>query len=359
MIYMVKYLMDSWTTFEIILILVLIVFSAFFSLSETALLSVGKIRIRHLAESGNNNAKQVVRLLENPERFLTAILIGNNVVNISASVLATDAALHNFGNSGIAIATGVMTLLILVFGEVIPKTLASRNAENIAMMVVNPIIIVINIFRPLVWFLTTIVNSMILLFGGKEHVKHPFVTEELINMMLKVGEKEGTIETHEREIISNVFDFTDEKAHGVMTPRENIVCIEEFETLETALKLINESGHSRIPVYRKDFDNIIGMIYAKDFLKFRDYELGRTRVREILRPLLIVQAGRKISSVLKELQKKKMAISIVVDNNMKVLGLVSIEDILEELVGEIFDEYDVEAEKSQVGTQNGIKGCNT
>jgi putative hemolysin len=343
--------MDSLTTFEIILILVFIVFSAFFSLSEAALLSVGKIRIRHLAESGNNNAKNVVRLLENPERFLAAILIGNNFVNISASVLATDAALKYFGNSGIAIATGGMTLFILVFGEVLPKTLASRNPENIAMLVANPITIVINILRPIVWFLTTIVNSIILLFGGKGRVKHPFVTEEFINMMLKVGEKEGTIEKHEREIISNVFDFTDEKAHGVMTKRENIVCIEEAETLETALKLINESGHSRIPVYRKEFDNMIGMIYAKDFLKFRDNELGRTRVREILRPVLIVKAGRGISSVMKELQHKKMAISVVLDNNMKVIGLVSIEDILEELVGEIFDEYDVEAEKDPVIAQ--------
>ena len=351
MIYKVKYLMDSWITFEIIIILILIVFSAFFSLSEAALLSVGKIRIRHIAESGNNNAKQVVRLLENPERFLAAILIGNNIVNISASVLATDAALRYFGDSGLAIATGVMTLFILVFGEVLPKTIASRNAENIAILVANPIMIVINIFRPVVWFLTTIVNSMIMLLGGKERVKHPFVTEEIINMMLKVGEKEGTIEKHEREIISNVFDFTDEKAHGVMTPRESIVSIEESETLETALKLINESGHSRIPVYRKDFDNIIGMIYAKDFLKFRDYELGRTKVHEILRPILIVKAGQEISSVMKELQQKNMAISIVVDNNMKVLGLVSIEDILEELVGEIFDEYDVEAEKDDVKTQ--------
>ena len=347
---MVKYLMDSWITFEIILILVLIVFSAFFSLSEAALLSVGKIRIRHISESGNKNANQVVRLLENPERFLAAILIGNNIVNISASVLATDAALRSFGNSGIAIATGVMTLFILVFGEVLPKTLASRNAENIAMLVANPITIIIKILRPIVWFLTTIVNSMILLFGGKERVKHPFVTEEMINMMLKVGEKEGTIEKHEREIISKVFDFTDEKAHGVMTPRENIICIEETETLETALKLINESGHSRIPVYRKKFDEMTGMIYAKDLLKFRDNELGRTRVDEILRPLLIVKAGRDISSVMKELQQKKMAISIVIDNNLKVIGLVSIEDILEELVGEIFDEYDVEAEKEDVKT---------
>jgi len=351
MIYRINYLMDSWITFEIILILVLIVFSAFFSLSEAALLSVGKIRIRHIAELGNNNAKNVVRLLENPERFLAAILIGNNFVNISASVLATDAALKSFGNSGIAIATGVMTLFILVFGEVLPKTLASRNPENIAMLVANPIMIVINILRPIVWFLTTIVNSMILLFGGKGRVKHPFVTEEMINMMLKVGEKEGTIEKHESEIISNVFDFTDEKAHGVMTKRENIVCIEESENLDTALKLINESGHSRIPVYRKEFDNMIGMIYAKDLLKFRDNELGRTRVREILRPVLIVKAGRGISSVMKELQHKKMAISIVIDNNLKVIGLVSIEDILEELVGEIFDEYDVEAEKDPVKAQ--------
>ena len=335
--------MDSWITFEIVTISVLIVFSAFFSLSETALLSVGKIRIRHQAETGNKNAKTVVKLLENPEQFLAAILIGNNVVNISASVLATDAALRTFGESGIAIATGVMTLFILVFGEVFPKTLASRNAEFIAMRIANPIIIVINVLRPLVWFLTTIVNSMIGLLGGKERIKHPFITEEMINMMLKVGEKEGTIEKHEREIISKVFDFTDEKAHGVMTLREHIVAIEETETLDKALALINESGHSRIPVYRGDFDNIIGMIYAKDFLKFRDYDLPRTEVHQILRPILVVRAGQEISAILKELQHKKMNISVVIDNNLKVIGLVSIEDIMEELVGEIFDEYDVEA----------------
>jgi putative hemolysin len=160
--------------------------------------------------------------------------------------------------------------------------------------------------------------------------------------MLKVGEKEGTIEKHEREIISNVFDFTDEKAHGVMTPRENIISIDESETLDNALTLINNSGHSRIPVYRSEFDNIIGMIYAKDFLRFRTQDLSRIKVLQILRPLLIVKVGRDISSLLKELQQKKMNLAIVVDNNMRVKGLVSIEDIVEELVGEIFDEYDVE-----------------
>jgi len=339
----VKTLMDSWITFEIITISVLIVFSAFFSLSEAALLSVGKIRIRHLAETGNRKAKIVSRLRENPEEFLAAILIGNNVVNISASVLATDVALRIYGDTGIAIATGTMTLLILVFGEVLPKTFASRNAEITAMRIADPIIILINLLRPFVWFLTTIVNSMIALLGGKEGVKHPFVTEEMISMLLKVGEKEGTIEKHEREIISKVFDFTDEKAHGVMTLREHIVAIEETETLDKALALINESGHSRIPVYRGDFDNIIGMIYAKDFLKFRDYDLPRTEVHQILRPILVVRAGQEISAILKELQHKKMNISVVIDNNLKVLGLVSIEDIMEELVGEIFDEYDVEA----------------
>lgn len=343
--------MDSWITLEIIIILVLIVFSAFFSLSEAALLSVGKIRIRHIAESGNNNAKQVVKLLENPERFLAAILVGNNIVNISASVLATDAALRAFGDSGLAIATGVMTLLILILGEVIPKTLAQRNPEALAMLVANPIMVLINIMKPVVWLLTTMVNSLIVVFGGKQPVKHPFVSEELIHMLLKEGEKEGTIEKHEREIISKVFDFTDEKAHGVMTRRDDIVCIEESEKLEAALALVNKSGHSRLPVYKKEFDNVVGMIYAKDLLKFEDTELRTKRVHQILRPILIVKHGQKISSMLKELQHKKMNISVVVDSNMKVIGLVSIEDILEELVGEIFDEYDVEAEKAQVKAQ--------
>ncbi len=334
--------MDSGTTIEILIIFILIVFSAFFSLSETALLSVSKIHIRHHAETGNKKAKVLIKLLENPETFLTAILIGNNIVNISASVLATNVALHIFGESGIAIATGLMTFLILVFGEVFPKSLASRNAESISLRIAMPITIVIRIFKPIVWLLTTIVNFLILLVGGKERVKHPFVSEELITMMLKVGEKEGTIERHEREIISKVFDFTDEKAHGVMTPREKIVSIEESETLDVALALINQSGHSRIPVYKGAMDNIVGMIYAKDFLKFRDYELNRIKVFQILRPVVIVRSGREISSLLKELQLKKLNIAIVVDSNAKVIGLVSIEDILEELVGEIFDEYDVE-----------------
>ena len=341
--------MESWITIEIITITVLIVFSAFFSLSETALLSVNKIRVRHLAETGNKQAKVLIRLLENPELFLAAILIGNNIVNITASVLATDAALGYFGQSGIAVATGVMTLFILVFGEVFPKTLASRNAEQIALRVSGPITATIGFLRPIVWFITKIVNSMILLMGGKKRVKHPFVTEEMIELMLKVGEKEGTIEKHEREIITRVFDFTDEKAHGVMTPREKIVSIEESETLDIALDLINKSGHSRIPVYRNEFDNIIGMIYAKDFLKFRTHDLPRTKVFQILRPLQVVKAGKDISSILKELQQKKMSISIVVDNNMRVIGLVSIEDILEELVGEIFDEYDIETKPALNG----------
>ncbi|MFZ2410785.1 MAG: hemolysin family protein [Candidatus Methanoperedens sp.] len=334
--------MDSWLVIEILIISVLVVFSAFFSGSEAALLSVNKIRIRHLADSGNKNAALLVKLLENPEQFLTAILVGNNIVNITASVLATDAALRFFESGGLAIATGAMTLFILVFGEVFPKTLGSRHPESTAMQVAKPIKFFIYILTPVVKILTGFVNFLLKLLGGKDRVKHPFVTEEIIKMMVKVGEKEGTIEKHERELIHRVFDFTNGKAHGVMTPREKIVCIEESEMLDTALGLINSSGHSRIPVYRGDFDNIVGMIYAKDLLKFKDYELGRTKVFQILRPLLVVRAGQEISSILKELQQKKMNISIVVDNNMRVIGLVSIEDILEELVGEIFDEYDVE-----------------
>lgn len=334
--------MDSWLVIEILIIFVLVVFSAFFSGSEAALLSVNKIRIRHLTDSGNKNAAILIKLLENPEQFLAAILIGNNIVNITASVLATDAALRFFASGGLAIATGAMTLFILVFGEVFPKTLGSRHPESTAMRVAKPIKFFIYILTPVVKILTGFVNFLLKLLGGKERVQHPFVTEEMIKMMVKVGEKEGTIEKHERELIHRVFDFTNGKAHGVMTPREKIVCIEESEMLDTALGLINSSGHSRIPVYRGDFDNIVGMIYAKDLLKFKDYELGKTKVFQILRPLLVVKTGREIPSILKELQQKKMNISIVVDNNMRVIGLVSIEDILEELVGEIFDEYDVE-----------------
>jgi len=332
--------MDSWILIEILIIFVLLVLSAFFSGSETALISVNKIRVRHLAETGNKQAAILVEIFENPEQFLTAILIGNNIVNITASVLAADAALRFFGSSGIAIATGVMTLLVLVFSEVFPKTLASRHSESISMLVAKPIRLVIYILKPFIWILTTFINFLIVLLGGKERIKHPFVTEKIIKMMLSVGEKEGTIEKHEREIIHKVFEFSDSKAVDVMTPKEKMVCIEESKTLDTALALINESGHSRIPVYKSTPDDIIGMVYAKDFLKFRDNELNQIKVQQIVRPVMIVKAGRKISPLLKELQQKKINISVIVDDNKKVIGLVSIEDILEELVGEIFDEYD-------------------
>ena len=334
--------MDSWLTIEISIISILIVLSAFFSGSETALLSVNKIRIRHLADTGNKNASILIKLFENPEQLLTAILIGNNIVNITASVLAADAALSIYGDNGLAIATALMTLFILVFGEVFPKTVASRHSESISLHVASLIRMVIFILNPLIWALTESINFMIVLLGGKERVKHSFVTEDRIKMMLKVGEQEGTIEKHEREIIHNVFELSDTKASDVMTPLENMVCIEESKTIDTALDLINKSGHSRIPVYNQTFDNIIGMIYVKDFIKFSDHDRSRIQINQVLRPILIVKAGRKIHPLLKELQQKKMNISVVVDDNKKVTGLISIEDILEELVGEIFDEYDIE-----------------
>jgi CBS domain containing-hemolysin-like protein len=339
--------MQSWIGFEIFIISVLIILSAFFSGSETALISVNRIRIRHLADSGNKKAVKLLKLVENPEQFLTALLIGNNIVNVFASVLATDVALKVFGDTGLAIATGLMTLLILVFGEVFPKTLASRNAEQISLKIARPISVLILILKPVVRLLTLFTNFMILVLGGKERVTMPFVTEDTINLLLRVGEKEGTIETHEREFIHNVFEFSDETATGILTPKEKMVCIEENETLDSALMLTNESGHSRIPVYKKNFDNIVGMVYAKDFLKFNDTELKRLKAGEILRPIVFVKAERKISSIFKELQKKKINLSIVVDDNMKVIGLVSLEDILEEIVGEIFDEYDVETENGK------------
>jgi putative hemolysin len=344
--------MDSWIAVEILIVSTLMVLSAFFSGSETALISANKIRIRHLAETGNKNAIILNKLFENPEQFLTAILIGNNIVNISASVITADAALRYFGSSGIAIATGVMTLIILIFSEIFPKTLASRHSESISLQVAKLIKFVIYVFRPIVWVLTEIINVFILFSGGKERVKNPFVTEEKIKMMLKVGEKEGTIERHEREIIHNVFEYSDKTAQKVMTPRDRMTCIEETMTLDHALPLINESCHSRIPVYREDFDNIIGMVYAKDFLRFKDHDLKMIKAYEILRPILMVKAWRKINSILKELQLKKMTISIVVDENKKVLGLISIEDILEELVGEIFDEY-------EIGTETKLKKKNS
>ncbi len=278
--------------------------------------------------------------LRSPERFITAVLIGNNVVNVTASVIATAAALRVFGSPGIAVATGLMTFLLLVFGEIIPKTFATRNAERVSLQTAYALRVITKSLQPIVGVFTTLTAGVMRLLGWDYRRRSPLVTEEEIKMLLRLGEEEGTIEHDEREIIHKVFKFTDQVAAGVMTPREKMVVIEDNSTLEEALVLINESGHSRLPVYHKNFDNIIGMVYAKDLLRFQDSELKNIKASQILRPIYHVNINQKMPKILRALQRTRSQIAVV-EKGSKVVGLLSIEDIIEEIVGEILDEYDI------------------
>jgi len=343
-------MIDTISIIELLLVLILISFSAFFSSAETAFISVNRIKMMHLAEQGDKRAKIIHHELESPERFITAILVGNNIVNITASVLVTTITLKYFGNAGIAIATGVMTIIILVFGEIVPKTFAAKHADSYSLKIAKPLLMFTKIIHPIVFIFTYITNTIFNIAGVKEKIKHPFITEDQIKFLMKVGVAEGVFERHEREYIQNIFEFTDACAADIMTHGTELVCIQDTRTLNETLEQMNESGHSRLPVWRDNPNNIIGMIFAKDLLRYRDAELAVKTADELIRPIMIVRTTRKIASIFKELQKKKMQIAVVVDEQNKIAGILSIEDILEEIVGEILDEYDVE----EMNQENGL-----
>ena len=242
-----------------------------------------------------------------------------------------------------------MTIIILVFGEIVPKTFAIRHADTYSLRIINLLSMLVTLLYPLVYFFTAITNNVLHIIGIKKKIKNPFITEDQIKLLLKIGEEEGVIERHEREYIQNVLKFTDEKAKTTMTSKKDMVSVEDIESLSSALIKFNESGHSRLPVWKNNFDNIIGLIFAKDLLKYNDAEIKRKTANEILRPILIVRNDRKIASIFKELQSRNIQITVVIDENNKVVGLLSIEDILEEIVGEILDEYDIEEKNNGIG----------
>ena len=324
---------------EYILLVILFILSGFFSGSEVALISVNKFRIKKLAEEGNKNAKIVDKLLENPQRFLTTILVGNNLVNIAAASIATDLAIKTFGNLGVGIATGVVTITILIFGEIIPKNLAISNSEKFSLFVARPLY-----FFEKIFFLLSVLLSGVVRIMPSSQRRTPLLTEEEIKTIIEYGAREGVIEKEEKEIIKSVFKFGDTDVKEIMVPRIDIVAIEADKTVEEALDLILKTGHSKIPVYEGNIDNIIGMIYVKDVLQHVK-EGKNPKVKDITRKVLFVPESKKIDDLLREMQESKIHMAIVVDEYGGVSGLVTLEDIIEEIVGEIEDEFDREEKK--------------
>lgn len=318
---------------------VLLALSAFFSMSETALISTDRVKLRSSVEKGDKPAALVTELLDQPERILTTVLIGNNIVNIAAASLATVIAIRLWGSAGAAIATGALTFLILVFAEITPKTFAVRNALRLSRVVARPLQIIDRVLRPVVYLLTAVATLLLRPFGIK-HLETSQVTQEDIEMMVRVGHEEGEIEQFEKEVISELLDFTEDRVIDVVTPRHRVVTVGHDATLDQALEVIRASGHSRIPVVEGDFDTVLGFIHAKDLLRFSDTELTNRSVQNIIRPVLTVEPGMPPHEAFVQMQRERKLLAVVRDEKGRNAGIATVEDLLEELVGEIHDEFD-------------------
>ncbi|HLV99837.1 MAG TPA: hemolysin family protein [Ktedonobacterales bacterium] len=335
----------AWTSVEwlqLVGILIALVLSACSSAAETALTSVSRIKIKNLVEEGDATARQIEHLLTEPNKFLTTILVINNVAVIVASTLATVLALKMTQSWGELISTLLIALVVLIFCEITPKTAAVQNPERWARVLVHPVQGAAWLLTPVIWFLGVITASLVRLLGGRVRRRGPFVTEEELRMLVTVGEEEGIIEEEEREMIHSIFELGDRPVREIMVPRIDMVTLEGEDTLDEASTLIMQGGQSRIPVYEDTIDNIIGVLYAKDLLRHLRLGNMQARVRDFVRPAYFVPESKKLDDLLHELQHQRIHMAIVVDEYGAVAGLVTIEDLVEEIIGDIQDEYDKE-----------------
>jgi CBS domain containing-hemolysin-like protein len=323
---------------EIVTLLVLLVFSGVFSGSETALVTLSLARVEALVKEGRTGAKALYQLKKDPSRMLTTILIGNNLVNIAASALATVMATREFGSAGPGIAVGVLTLFILVFGEITPKSLATRYSERTSLFIAVPLLIFMRLIYPLVWFFGHFTSWIHRLTGGKGD---PTVTESELIGMLGYGVEEGAIEHNEQKIIERVFAFNDLKVRDVMTPKGKIFSLDKMLTVAEALPVVSQERYSRIPLFEGQNDNFTKVLYLRDLLRASaDGQLDK-QLGNIGHEPLFVSQYQAIDDLFATLRRRNRLFSIVVDEYGDVRGIVTLEDLLEELVGEIYDESDV------------------
>jgi len=319
---------------QVVILLLLLLLSGFFSSAETAMFSISRIKARHLAKQPVKSYQLIQRMKENPHRLLSTILIGNNVVNVGASAMATTLALNLFPNYAVALTTGVMTFLILVFGEVFPKSLATRNNIMVARATIYPIYWLSIVFFPII-----LVLNFIPRITGRIK-KTPSATEEDLMTFVEVVEEEGVIKEEEKELIHNIFELDDTDASEIMTPRADMFVIDADE--ELSLESIITSGYSRFPVIEGDIDHVIGIINIKDLFIHQVISTGRIDIRKMMKKPYFVPEQKKLDRLLNQFKKRKHHMAIVVDEHGGVSGLITLEDALEEIVGEIADETDKE-----------------
>jgi CBS domain containing-hemolysin-like protein len=330
----------SWL--QLILLLVTLFLVAMASAAETALTSISRIKLKNLVEEGDKQAIEIDRLLSNPNKLLSTILIVNSVAVIVASSMATLLALQFFGNLGEIIETILISLVVLIFCEITPKTAAVQNPLRWARIFVNPVRGAAWLLTPIVWTLSAITNFLVRIVGGQIKHRGPFVTEEELRLLVTVGEKEGVLEEEETEMIHSIFEFADTTVREVMIPRIDMVTLESDATVDEAVDLALEAGFSRIPVYEENIDNIIGVLYTKDMLKQLREGHNSFLVRDLVRTAYFVPETKKLDDLLREIKQKHVHMVIIVDEYGSVAGLVTIEDLVEEIVGDIQDEYDRE-----------------
>lgn len=339
-------MLESYT-WQIVLLVILLVMSAFFSMSETALMALSKIRIRHMVEEGVKGAKLVEKLTEDPNKLLGAILIGNNIVNIGASALATSLALAVFGESGVGIVTIVMTILVLIFGEITPKSIAKQKSEKVALGVSKIINLTVKIFKPFIFVFTAISGVFIRLLGCDPKASEPFITEEELKTMVGVSEEEGVLEGVEKEMIFNVFEFADAQVKDVMVQRVDVVAVDMGATYEEVLDVINREQFSRIPVYNHTIDDVVGILNVKDLI-MAGQNKENFSVSDYMREPYYTFEFKKIKELFNDMKKNRTHISVVLDEYGGTVGIVTIEDLIEEVFGEIEDEYDDEVNEIEV-----------
>lgn len=324
----------------LVVLIILIILSSFFSSAETAFTTVSSIQIRTLLEENNKRAILVNKIIENKSKMLSAILIGNNLVNIIASSLSTLLAQSLFGEYAISITTGILTIIVLIFGEITPKSIASMNSLKLSLMYAKVIYLLMLILTPFIYVINFLSHGLLRLFHIDPNAKANPMTETELRTIVKVSHEEGVIEKEERQMITNVFDFGDAVASDVMVPKVDMTMADINSTYDELINIFRNEKFTRIPIYQDSTDTVIGIINMKDLLLYNPDEIFD--VRDFLRSAFFTYETKKVSELMMEMKKTSVNIVIVLDEYGLTSGLITIEDLLEEIVGEIHDEYDTD-----------------
>ncbi len=329
--------MASDDAIQLLILIILVLLSAFFSSAETALTTVNRIRLQTLSDEGDKRADVVLKTIENSPKMLSTILIGNNLVNNFSAAFATALAIKLFGSGAVGAVTGILTILILIFGEITPKTFATVNAEKLSLAYASVILFLMKLLTPVIFIINHICRFILKLMHVNADSSLNTITEQELRTIVDVSHREGVIEKEERQMIYNVVDFGDSLAKDIMVPRADMAAVSETASYAEVKELFHAERYSRLPVYREDRDNVTGILNIKDFLFCNE---GDFRVTDVMYEPYYTYEYKKTSELLMDMQKNSVTLSIVLDEYGAAVGLVSLEDLLEEIVGEIRDEYD-------------------